>query len=130
MRILPHTMRWQKSGRKNVPPVSGRWSISAARSAGMSAAIQKRRGFTHASRWIRGPSPWQCICCSHSFLSEETERPLALYMGGVVLAKCQEVWVFGSRISEGMEKEICKARRMHKAVRYFTEDLEEVPHED
>lgn len=64
------------------------------------------------------------------FLSEETERSLALYMGGVVLAKCQEVWVFGSRISEGMEKEICKARRMRKAVRYFTEDLEEVPHEN
>lgn len=36
------------------------------------------------------------------FLSEETERPLALYMGKIILAKCQEVWVFGSRISEGM----------------------------
>lgn len=59
------------------------------------------------------------------FLSEETERSLALYMGGIVLAKCKEVWVFGSYISEGMKMEIERARKLKKTIRYFTEDMEE-----
>lgn len=60
------------------------------------------------------------------FVSEETERPLAIYMGSIVLAKCQEVWVFGSRISEGMAAEIVRAKKLEKKIRYFTEQLEEV----
>lgn len=60
------------------------------------------------------------------YMSEEYERGLALFMGGVILAKCKEVWVFGDCISEGMEKEIYKAERMRKTIRYFTEELEEV----
>lgn len=60
------------------------------------------------------------------FLSEEEERPLALYMGRIVLAKCQEVWVFGGCISEGMAAEIVRAKKLKKTIRYFTEDMEEV----
>ena len=60
------------------------------------------------------------------FLSEKTGRPLALYMGRVILAKCQEVWVFGSHISEGMAAEIVRAKKLGKTIRYFTEGLEEV----
>ena len=62
------------------------------------------------------------------FVSEETERPLALYMGSIVLAKCQEVWVFGSHISEGMAAEIVRAKKLKKTIRYFTESMEEVMH--
>ena len=43
------------------------------------------------------------------------------------MGKCEEVWVFGDVISEGMEAEIEKAKRMRKKIRYFTEDLVEVP---
>lgn len=60
------------------------------------------------------------------FVSEETERPLAIYMGSIVLAKCQEVWVFGNRISEGMAAEIMRAKKLKKTIRYFTESMEEV----
>ena len=63
------------------------------------------------------------------FMSEETERELALFMGCVMLGKCREVWVFGSHISDGMKKEIDKAKQMDKTVRYFTEEMEEVTYE-
>ena len=60
------------------------------------------------------------------YLDEETERWLGLKMGIEFMGKCEEVWVFGDHISEGMEAEIEKAKRMRKKIRYFTEDLVEV----
>lgn len=59
------------------------------------------------------------------FLSEETERELALFMDMVLLTKCEQLWVFGSDVSEGMRREIGKAKKEHMTIRYFTEDLEE-----
>lgn len=59
------------------------------------------------------------------FMSEESERSLALFMGGVLLGKCDEVWVFGNRITAGMREEIDKAERMRKKIRRFSEELEE-----
>lgn len=46
-------------------------------------------------------------------------------MGGVLLGKCDEVWVFGNRITAGMREEIDKAERMRKKIRRFSEELEE-----
>ena len=57
------------------------------------------------------------------YLNEETERWLGLKMGIVFLGKCEEVWVFGDVISEGMAAEINKAKR--KKIRYFTDGLQE-----
>lgn len=51
-------------------------------------------------------------------------------MGIVLLGKCEHVWVFGDLISEGMAAEIEKAKKQRKTIRYFTEDLKEVGHED
>ena len=59
------------------------------------------------------------------YLNEETERWLGLKMGIVFLGKCEEVWVFGDVISEGMATEINKAKRMRKKIRYFTDGLQE-----
>ena len=59
------------------------------------------------------------------YLNEETERWLGLKMGIVFLGKCEEVWVFGDVISEGMAAEINKAKRMRKTIRYFTDGLQE-----
>ena len=59
------------------------------------------------------------------YLDEETERWLGLKMGKVFMGKCEEVWVFGDHISEGMSAEIEKATKMRKKIRYFTEDLRE-----
>ena len=56
------------------------------------------------------------------------ERQLGLFFGNALMSKCSEVWVFGSRISAGMEDEIKRARWKNYRLRYFTEDCEEVPH--
>lgn len=39
------------------------------------------------------------------------ERELALFMGLVLLTKCEQVWVFGGVISAGMAVEIAKAEK-------------------
>ena len=57
------------------------------------------------------------------------ERELALFMGLVLLTKCEQVWVFGGVISAGMAAEIAKAEKKKIPVRYFTEELEEVKRE-
>ena len=59
------------------------------------------------------------------YLNEETERWLGLKMGIVFMGKCEEIWVFGDVISEGMASEIDKAKSMRKKIRYFTDDLQE-----
>ena len=59
------------------------------------------------------------------YLNEETERWLGLKMGIVFMGKCEEIWVFGDVISEGMAAEIERATKMRKKIRYFTEDLQE-----
>lgn len=59
------------------------------------------------------------------YLNEGTERGLGLKMGIVFMGKCEEIWVFGDVVSEGMAAEIDKAKRMRKKIRYFTDDLQE-----
>ena len=62
------------------------------------------------------------------FLQENKpkERLLGLLFGNALMSKCSEVWVFGSRISPGMETEIKRARWKHYRVRFFNEDFQEV----
>jgi len=54
------------------------------------------------------------------------ERELGLGFGMVWLGKCDELWVFGRRVSGGMSAEIAGARKTNIPVRYFTESCEEV----
>ena len=54
------------------------------------------------------------------------ERQLGIFFGNAVMSKCSEVWVFGDRISDGMEAEIKRAKWKNYPLRYFNEDLEEV----
>ncbi len=54
------------------------------------------------------------------------ERSLGLLFGTVLMAKCAEVWVFGSYISSGMNAEIERAKRKKYTIRYFSDDCEEV----
>lgn len=58
--------------------------------------------------------------------SDPKERQLGLFFGNALMSKCSEVWVFGSRISAGMESEIDRAKWKNYRLRYFTENLEEV----
>ena len=54
------------------------------------------------------------------------ERELGLLFGNAILSKCAEMWVFGDRISEGMEAEIKRATWKGHRIRYFSETCEEV----
>ncbi|NPV89737.1 MAG: hypothetical protein HPY50_03035 [Firmicutes bacterium] len=49
------------------------------------------------------------------------ERELGIQMGLRFLAVCSELWVFGSRISEGMGREIAEAERMGIPIRHVDE---------
>ena len=55
------------------------------------------------------------------FMSEETERDRAVFMGIAILSKCAELWVFGDVHSKGMENEIAYAERKNMTIRYFTD---------
>ena len=50
--------------------------------------------------------------------------PIAL----ILLTRCHELWYFGDTVSEGMKKEISRARWRNIPVRHFTEDCKEVVH--
>lgn len=59
--------------------------------------------------------------------SNPEERYLAIHtINYVLVGKCQEMWIFGDHVSEGMAREIALAERRRMKIRYFTEDLEEV----
>lgn len=59
------------------------------------------------------------------FMDDAAERELAMFMDLVLLGRCEELWVFGENISEGMKAEIGKAKRRNMKIRYFTEDCKE-----
>ena len=57
---------------------------------------------------------------------DPVQRQQALFMSRLLLTKCNEVWVFGETISQGMFSEIRKAESRNKTIRYFTKDCQEV----
>lgn len=57
---------------------------------------------------------------------EPTDRELAMFMNMVLLSKCEELWVFGNIISQGMGQEIAKAEKRRMKIRYFDYELKEV----
>lgn len=59
------------------------------------------------------------------FMDEETERDKALAMGQELMSKCDEVWIFGSVITEGMQGEINTARSRGIPIQYFDDDYKE-----
>ncbi|MBV1757694.1 MAG: DUF4406 domain-containing protein [Dethiosulfatibacter sp.] len=59
------------------------------------------------------------------YMSEDSERELAMFMDMVFLGKCDQLWVFGDAITKGMQAEINKATKKNMIIRYFTEDLVE-----
>ena len=58
--------------------------------------------------------------------NDPAEREQGLFFGNAIMSKCAEVWVFGSRISSGMEAEIKRAKLKDYRLRYFTEECQEV----
>ncbi len=57
---------------------------------------------------------------------DKEQRMLGLGFGLQLMKQCQEVWVFGDEVSEGMAKEIKMAKKRNKPIRYFTKNCVEV----
>jgi hypothetical protein len=56
---------------------------------------------------------------------DKAQRELGLRFALILLGKCDELWVFGAP-SEGMSREIAKARKRKMPIRYFNHKREEV----
>lgn len=54
--------------------------------------------------------------------NDPAQRELGIFFGMVWLGKCDELWVFGSDISNGMDREIVKAKQRSMPIRYFSEE--------
>lgn len=57
---------------------------------------------------------------------DPAERELAIFMDVILLGKCDELWVFGDKISAGMSVEIEVAKKRRQPIRYFNSKCEEV----
>lgn len=91
-----------------------------------------QRNITRANYFSRFAYEKGCIpIAPHTifpqFLNDEDpkERKAGMEMGLALLDRCEEVWVFGPHISDGMRAEIERARKENKRTRYFSESLEE-----
>ena len=57
---------------------------------------------------------------------DKKSRELGLTFALILLTKCDSVWVFGDRFSDGMAREVAKAQKLAIPVRFFNEKCEEV----
>jgi len=78
--------------------------------------------------FTRGAVPYAPHLHNPQFLDEDTpeERLAGIELGLEVMKRADELWVFGSKLSEGMEAEISKAQKIKIPIRYFTDKCEEV----
>lgn len=55
------------------------------------------------------------------FMKDENpaERDLAMFMNRVLLGKCDELWVFGTTYTIGMQKEMKWARRKKMTIKFI-----------
>ena len=76
----------------------------------------------------RGKFPIAPHCYLPRFMDDNNpdERELAVSFGLRLLFGCQELWVFGSHISDGMQREIHAARQRCIKIRQFTEKMDEI----
>lgn len=114
--------------KKKLSGHSGPSCISAARMPEMSKATPLPPDATAVLRWRPDIIPIAPHLLFPQFLDDNKpkERELGLFFGNAILSKCAEMWVFGDRISEGMEAEIKRATWKGHRIRYFSETCEEV----
>lgn len=55
---------------------------------------------------------------------DKEQRELGLFFALILLGKCDELWVFGERVSDGMAAEISKAKKRGMPVKYFNHKCE------
>ena len=57
---------------------------------------------------------------------DPTQRELGISLGLAWLRKCDVVWVFGNRITDGMKREIRSAVKHGMRIKHFNNNLEEI----
>lgn len=72
-----------------------------------------------------GAIPWAPHLFLPRFMSETHERDEAMFMNMVYLGRCEEIWVFGDRITDGMAAEIARAKKRQMPIRFFTDECKE-----
>jgi len=55
----------------------------------------------------------------HQFIDEKTQRDLAMMFCSKLVSICQEVWVYGIDITDGMRQEIEEASRQGIPVKFI-----------
>lgn len=55
---------------------------------------------------------------------DKGQRELGIRFALILLGKCDELWAFGDRASEGMAREIAKAKKRGMPIRYFNDRCE------
>lgn len=89
--------------------------------------IERARGYSRFAL-SKGCIPLTPHLLYPQFMDDEDkeQRELGLRFALILLAKCDELWVFGDKITDGMSREITKAKRKGMPIRYFTSHCEEV----
>ena len=100
--------RIKKPRRVTDDPVIYVCSPYAKQTPNATPAAQRTSAAT-SGKWAA--SRWPRTCCSRAFMNENRhkEREAGLRMAPKLLAMCDEMWVFGDEISEGMVGEIIEA---------------------
>ena len=89
----------------------------------MSEGMWRGPACTRASRATRASSPITPHLLYPKFLDDgkAEDRELGLFIGLVLLTKCEELWMFGKRISAGMAREVAKAEDRGMTIRRFAD---------
>lgn len=58
------------------------------------------------------------------------DRELAMFMGCVLLSKCEAMWIYTPRVSPGMKTEISWAHQLELPITYFDHNFAEVNLDD
>lgn len=113
----------KKQDRKYLPLVY----VASAYSGDVDGNIEKAKQYCRFAL-EQGQIPLAPHLMFPQFMNDDNpdERELALFMAVILLGKCDELWVFGDNVSEGMSVEIEVAKKRRQAIRYFNSSLQEV----
>ncbi len=81
-----------------------------------------------ACRFVMGKG--HLPCCPHLYCpqflrdTDPDERELGMLMGQIWMAGCDELWVFGRKISPGMKREITQAKEWGIPVKHYIVESE------
>ena len=88
--------------------------------------IRKTRGYCRLAV-SRNAIPFAPHLLFPQFMDDDDKeaRDYGIFMGLVLMGKCQELWCFGDYISKGMAIELEKAKARNMVIRYFNNHGEE-----